>query len=184
MPKATNVKNIVYHCSAGFSLIPAIERFWKSKGWKSKGYHVIIYLDGTIWYLDANGNYTTDESKVDFSKITNGVLGFNDSTIHICCIGGIDRATGKGKDTRTDAQKKSIDYATQLAINWLKKNGKDVTKNFGIVGHYDYAKDTNNSGVIETWERNKECPSWDVINSDVHYLYSSKDRYGKLPTQK
>jgi N-acetylmuramoyl-L-alanine amidase len=184
MPKAINVRNIVYHCSAGFSLIPDIERFWRSKGWKSKGYHVIIYLDGTIWYLDVNGNYTTDESKVDFSKITNGVLGFNDSAIHICCIGGIDRATRKGKDTRTDEQKKSIDYTTQLAINWLKKNGKDVTKNLGVVGHYDYAKDGNNNGVIETWERNKECPSWDVIGSDYHYLYSSKDRYGKLPTQK
>jgi hypothetical protein len=66
----------------------------------------------------------------------------------------------------------------------VKENGKDVTKDLGIVGHFDYSKDGNNNGTIEKWERVKECPSFDVIGSDIHYLYSSEDRYNKLPTEK
>jgi len=56
-----------------------------------------------------------------------------------------------------------------------------VTKDLGYVGHRDFSNDKNKNGVIESWERNKECPSMDIIGSQEHYLYSSKDRYNKLP---
>jgi len=187
MPLAKNVENICYHCSAGFSLIPDIRNWWKTLGWKNLyGYHIIIYMDGTRWYLDKDGNYTTDETKLDLTKITNGVGGFNSNTIHICTIGGIEKIGKefKPKDTRTPEQIESLHYSTQLVIKWLSDNGKDVTKKLGVVGHYDYSLDKNNTGVIESYERNKACPSWDVIRSDFHYLYSSADRYTKLPTVK
>jgi N-acetylmuramoyl-L-alanine amidase len=171
MPVAKNVSNIVIHCSAGFGDKKAIENFWKSQGWKSPGYHRLIDLNGIVHEL------------APFNAITNGVRGFNDSSIHICYIGGVEKVgnTFKGKDTRTDSQKRGIDYCIQEAIKWLKLNGKDVTKDLGIVGHRDFSKDKNSNGVIESWERIKECPSFEVIGSDIHYLYSSKDRYNKLP---
>ena len=171
MPQAKKVKNIVIHCSAGFGDKNSILAFWKSKGWKTVGYHRLIDLDGIVHEL------------APFTAITNGVLGFNDSTIHICYIGGIERGTLKPKDTRTAKQIWAIEYCVKEAVEWLRTNGKDITKDLGIVGHRDYSKDANNNGTIESWERIKECPSYDVIGSDMHYLYSSKDRYNKLPTK-
>jgi len=173
MPQAKNTKNIVIHCSAGFGNKQSILNFWKSLGWKSVGYHRLIDLNGVVHEL------------ADFDEITNGVRGFNDSTIHICYIGGVEKVGNvfKGKDTRTDAQKRAIDYCIQSATKWLINNGKDVTKDLGVVGHRDYSKDGNNNGVIESWERIKECPSFDAIE-EYSGLYSSKDRYNKLPTEK
>jgi N-acetylmuramoyl-L-alanine amidase len=173
MPNAKKVNNIVIHCSAGFGNKQSILNFWKSLGWKSVGYHRLVDINGIVHEL------------ANFDAITNGVRGFNDSTIHICYIGGVERGNvNKAKDTRTDSQKRGIDYAIQEAIKWLKKNGKDVTKDLGIVGHFDFSKDGNNNGTIESWERIKSCPSFEVIGSDIHFLYSSKDRYNKLPTEK
>lgn len=188
MPKAINVKNIALHCSAGYAGIDAVVKFWKTK-WKNPyGYHWFIETDGTIWWLTANGTYSTDETKVDFTKITNGVLGFNDTLINGCYQGGIknlgtkEKPIYKGVDTRTDEQKRSIDYCIQKSITWLEANGKDITKDLGIVGHRDYSKDGNNNGTIESWERIKECPCFDPIE-EYGYFYGSADRYGKLPTQ-
>ena len=187
MPQAKNVNNIVKHCTAGFGLIPAIQNHWKRLGWRTGGYLAIIYPDGTIWWLMADGwNYTTDVSKADFTKVTNGVKGFNKWIMNYAYVGGVERVGNifKAKDTQTDAQKKSEQIVIQTFIKWLKDNGKDITKNLGLVGHYDFSKDTNNNGVIESWERIKECPSVVVIGTNEHYLYSSKDRYNKLPTEK
>lgn len=188
------IHNIVIHCSAGFSLIPSIENFWykpKSKGglgWKNPGYHIIIYEDGTIWYVTKNKSYSTDKSKWYPQIVTNGVKGYNSNIINICYIGGVENIGTKEKpiwkasDTRTDAQKWGIEKCIIETIYWLKDNGKDISKNLGIVGHRDYSIDNNKNGVIESWERIKECPSFDVIPE--YGWYGSKDRYGKLPTVK
>ena len=169
------VNNIVIHCSAGFGNVESIKRFWKNTlGWKSPGYHRIIDLNGTIHNL------------LDFSKISNGVKGYNSSIINICYIGGVENVGTKekpvwrGKDTRTDAQKQSLHEVIQEAIQWLKANGKDITNELGVVGHRDFSKDNNSNGVIESWERIKECPSFDAI-AEYSGLYASPDRYDKLP---
>lgn len=169
--KATDVKYIVLHCSAGFGDPEAIQRYWKERlGWKSPGYHILIDLDGVPHQLS------------DFTKQTNGVRSFNDCSIHICYIGGIEKVNGKyvAKDTRTLEQNVALHKAIQQAIKWLKDNGKDITKDLSIVGHRDFSKDKNGNGVIESWERMKECPSFSVIDT-FGYLYSSGDRYNKLP---
>jgi N-acetylmuramoyl-L-alanine amidase len=190
MPQASKVSNIVIHCQAGFGTLQSMIAFWKSKGWRSAGYHFWIETNGTIWWLTKNGTYSTDKTQVDFTKITNGVLGHNNTIINGCYQGGVENLgtaknpIWKAKDTRTPQQNRGLDEAIQEAISWLKANGKDVTKNLGIVGHFDFSPDKNGTGVIESFERIKECPSFNVIKSDLHYLYSSKDRYGKLPTQK
>jgi len=187
MNRAHQINNIVKHCTAGFALIPAIQTFWKSIGFKTAGYLAIIYQDGTIWWLMKDGwNYTTDVSLADFTKITNGVKGFNQFIMNYAYVGGVEKVGNKfiPKDTQTPLQLKAEHIVIQTFIKWLKANGKDVTKNLGLVGHFDFSPDKNGSGIIESWERIKECPSTVVIGSDIHYLYSSPDRYNKLPTQK
>tara|TARA_R110000850_G_scaffold277151_1_gene424849 strand:- start:41539 stop:42060 length:522 start_codon:yes stop_codon:yes gene_type:complete len=171
MPQASNVNNIVIHCSAGFGNREAIERFWYDVlKWRSPGYHRLIEVDGTIHKI------------ADFSAITNGVRGYNDSTIHICYVGGVEpEDVKKARDTRNGLQKYGIEKCITEAVHWLKSNGKDITADLGIVGHRDFSKDGNANGVIESWERIKECPSFDVIGTLQHYLYSSNDRYNKLP---
>ena len=189
MSRATQINNIVIHCSAGFGNVSSIQNFWKNTlKWKSKGYHFIIDTDGTIYYLFSNSEkngYTTDESELNLELITNGVMSFNSSTIHITYIGGVEnigtdkKPIWKGKDTRTDKQKQSIEKCIQKAIKWLKDNGKDITKNLGIVGHRDFSQDKDKNGVIASWERIKECPCFDAILE--YMMYASKDRYSKLP---
>lgn len=175
MPEATRVKNIVIHCSAGFGNRASIEAYWKNVlEWDNPGYCRLVAVDGTIHKL------------ADFSAITNGVYGYNGSTIHICYIGGVENIgtkknpIWKAKDTRNAEQIISLHSCIREAIYWLKDNGKDITVDLGIVGHRDFSKDQNANGVIESWERIKECPSWDVIR-ELTYLYASSDRYNKLP---
>jgi len=192
MTRATQINNIVIHCSAGFGNVASIQFFWKNTlKWKSKGYHFIIDTDGTIYYLFSNSEkngYTTDASKLNLELITNGVMSFNSSTIHITYIGGVEnigttkKPIWKGKDTRTSAQKQSIEKCIQISVNWLKSKGKDVNKNLGIVGHRDFSPDKDKNGIIAKWERIKECPCFDAILE--YMMYASKDRYSKLPISK
>lgn len=190
MSRAPKIRGIVYHCSAGYSGVMSIEGFWRRPkpsglGWRGKGYHIIIELDGTTWYLKdpyAVHGYSKDPADVNFEVVTNGVGGFNSELINMCTIGGVDpNDVSKPLDSRTPEQVGALHRSTQLAIDWLANNGKDITVDLGIYGHREYSKDSNSNGVIEAWERMKECPSWNVITSDFHHLYSSTDRYGKLP---
>jgi N-acetylmuramoyl-L-alanine amidase len=180
MPKATAVKNIVIHCSAGFGNVESIKKFWRDTlGWRSPGYHIIVDLDGNLNQI------------AEFTAITNGVEGHNSDSIHICYIGGVEVAgknqkTGqniyKGKDTRTDAQKLGIIKAITRAQDWLKANGKDVKKDLSVVGHRDFSKDQNGDGIIASWERIKECPSFDAMRE--YTFFTSKNRLNLLPTVK
>lgn len=154
MRTAKGIKYIAIHCSAGFGKRESIEAFWKTKGWKSPGYHRLIEVDGTIHKL------------LDFSKTSNGVLGFNEQTINICYVGGVEnkgtaqQPIWKAKDTRTEAQKTAIKSCIKEAQEWLKNNA-NINKII-IQGHRDFSPDLNKNGIIESWERIKECPSFDA----------------------
>jgi N-acetylmuramoyl-L-alanine amidase len=172
------ITNIVIHCTAGHQNADKVQDYFTrpvskgGRGWKTGGYHRIIDKDGTI-----NKMY-------DFSVVTNGVKGHNEDTIHIAYVGGVDIFdVTKAKDTRNVYQKPSIDTCIQEAIEWCRAQGQDVTVNLGVVGHRDFSKDNNANGVIESWERIKECPSFDVI-PEYGFIYSSNDREGKLPFEK
>lgn len=171
MPKATHVNNIVVHCTAGFGDLDSVLRYWqKELGWRSPGYHRLIDLDGDIHDL------------ANFSEIVNGVYGWNRKTLHVSYIGGVDPDDLKtALDTRTIAQKRSIKLVLAEMLEWLFDNGKDITKNLGVVGHYQFY-DKNNNGIIDPFEMLKECPSFNPI---LEYCkYASFDRQGKLPTDK
>lgn len=187
MRKAQDIKAICWHCTAGYSHIPAIEDFWKrpknkgGAGWRfSKGYVGIVDLAGNKWYLK-NGRldrgYTTNIEECNWLEITNGVSGFNELLINLSYIGGVDpKNVKKAMDSRTPNQKAAMLEMTYEAIMWLKNHGKDVTKDFDIYGHRDFSKDQNNNGVIEPWERIKECPSFSVTE-EIGWITNTK----KLP---
>ena len=149
MPTANKIKYIFIHCSAGYSGRKGIEAFWKSKGWKSPGYHRLVEVDGKI------------EKLADFSTNTNGVLGYNDKSIHICYVGGVEKKNvNKALDSRTPEQKESLIECIEEAKKWIKDNGN--TSKIIVLGHRDASPDKNGNGVIESWERIKECPSFDA----------------------
>jgi N-acetylmuramoyl-L-alanine amidase len=127
-----NIKYIVVHCTAtpADQKIENIKWYWREiKKWKAPGYHYIIKKDGTVVRLQ------------DEEKIANGVAGYNEVSVHISYIGGID-ASGKPFDTRTKAQQESLfDMIMELSEKYPKAE---------ILGHRDFP------GV------KKACPSFDV----------------------
>lgn len=200
MPKPQKVKYIVIHCTAGFSKPKGIERFWRNTlNWRYKGYSVIINTNGDIYVLEYNSrkngyfkiNYSdiincsgedevyTEKFKKAFSFITNGVKGFNNNSIHISYIGGVDKNNvNKAVDTRTEEQKKSLVFCIEKAKNVLKE-ALNKEPEVLVCGHRDFSNDKNGSGVIESWERIKECPSFDAISEYEKYTHSNLK--GKLP---
>lgn len=126
------IKYIAIHCSGTVPnvKIENIQAYWKRvRGWSQPGYHVIIKADGEAVQL------------LPYDKVSNGVAGYNSRTINICYLGGTD-AAGKAKDTRTDAQKATMER--------LVKELKSKHPNATILGHRDFP------GV------KKACPSFDV----------------------
>jgi len=99
------IERIFVHCTAGpqTQTIETIKNYWKVHNkWKNPGYHYIIKPDGEIVQLQ------------DESKSSNGVAGYNSTSINVCYIGGVDEQ-GRPVDNRTDAQKASlIRILTQL----------------------------------------------------------------------
>ncbi|NIK13171.1 N-acetylmuramoyl-L-alanine amidase [Alkalibacillus sp. S2W] len=70
------VNHIVRHHSATTSgNVNTFERYWRSKGWETGGYHEIILRDGTV------------ERCYDWNVIANGVKGHNSDSYHICLVG-------------------------------------------------------------------------------------------------
>ena len=131
------IKRIFVHCTAGpqNQKIEDILNYWKKvRGWKDPGYHYIIKADGEVVQLQPE------------NKPSNGVQGYNSTSINVCYIGGVDKQ-GRPVDNRTDAQKASL--ATVL---------RDLHKRFPnaeIMGHRDiWGSDKSK------WK--KMCPCFDV----------------------
>ena len=144
-----NIKRIFIHCSAGFGGVESIKRYWKSIGWKSVGYHRIIAEDGEVFQL------------APYDQVTNGVKYYNSTSIHICYIGGVNKQdVNKAEDTRTDAQKEALLCEIDNALNFLS-DYQDISK-VEILGHRDISPDKNLNGKVDSWERIKECPSFDA----------------------
>jgi len=144
------INRIFIHCSAGYGNVAAIKRFWKETlGWKQVGYHYFIYIDGKV------------ERLAPLATVTNGVGGYNADSIHISYQGGVDpKNYNKAVDTRTPEQKAAILSVLQEVFTQLKETQE--IDHIKILGHRDVSKDKNGNGVIEPWERIKECPSFDA----------------------
>lgn len=142
------ITHLVVHCTAGRQTQTAtdiVAYHKKTLKWRNPGYHYIIEADGNI--------VQTLQDK----DISNGVAGKNSHIINVAYIGGIDPTTGKAIDNRTGAQKNSL----VMLLRELKSKYPRAK----IVGHRDLAStDSNGNGIIDPWERVKECPCFDAIN--------------------
>jgi N-acetylmuramoyl-L-alanine amidase len=169
MSRAKNIRYIVVHCQAGHGTLQSMQAFWKdSLGWNSPGYNTWIDYDGTPHKLS------------DYNTPTNGVKGFNSQILNVCYRGGVLHENVKqAADTRTQAQKNALLQEIMSMMNWLYENGNDL-QNVMIIGHYHFSNDKNKNGVIESWERIKECPSFDAYKEYEDLMMKENPMYHKL----
>ena len=139
-----NIQYIVVHCTASPQHwgVAELNRVFKQRGFKRPGYHYVVTKDGVVNPMESEERYS------------NGVKGFNMVTINVAYVGGID-STGKGVDNRTPEQKE--------ALKELLKKLKAKYPKAKIQGHRDFSEDKNGNGIIDPWERIKECPCFDAI---------------------
>lgn len=126
------INEIIVHCSATPEdkdyTVKDIRTWHLQRGFNDIGYHYIIYRDGSI-------HQGRSENKVGAHCTDH-----NSNSIGICYIGGCARDGKTPKDTRTEAQKKSL-------ISLLKEL-KNKYPNASIHSHKDFA--------------NKACPSFEA----------------------
>lgn len=131
-PSGRRITEIIVHCTAtpaGKDFTVADIKAWHLKrGFSDIGYHYVIYRNGAIHYgRDVNiaGAHT---------------VGHNTNSIGVCYVGGCARDGKTPKDTRTQAQKDSLEFIlTDLRAKYPTAK---------IYGHRDFA--------------NKACPSFDA----------------------
>lgn len=112
------INKIVVHCTATQQSIDiqSIINYWKNTvKWKNNGYHYII---------EANGNTV---QLTDLEHVANGASGYNQNSIHIAYIGGIDYKRIP-IDNRTSEQKISL----KILIMKLVSKFPEAE----ILGHY------------------------------------------------
>lgn len=146
MNNPRNIKYIAVHCTAGSqrTTIPDLLAVFKSRGFKAPGYHYVISADGVIHQL------------LGEDQVSNGVKGFNSVSINVAYIGGVISQEGvlKSVDNRTPEQKASL----RKLLEALKQRYPQAV----IQGHRDFSPDTNGNGVVDPWERIKDCPCFDA----------------------
>ena len=140
-----NIDSIIVHCSATKAgqdfTATDIDRWHRERGFNGIGYHYVICLDGKL------------EKGRDVALAGAHCKGWNEQSIGICYIGGLDE-NGRPADTRTNAQKRvlyQIIMDLQREYNILQ-----------VLGHRDTSPDLNGDGVIEPYEYVKACPCFDV----------------------
>lgn len=145
------INYIVVHCTAtpeGRALsVEQIRRDHRAHGWADIGYHYVVTLDG----LPHLGR--------DVDIAGSHVKGHNADSIGVAYVGGLENKPIayeklKAKDTRTEVQKAEL-LSLLMDLRKLYPSAK-------IVGHRDFSEDKNGNGIIDPWERIKECPSFDA----------------------
>ena len=141
-----SITHLFVHCTAGNQNTTPKELlnfFYNVKKWKRPGYHYVVSADGSVTQLWPE------------SKYSNGVKGMNPNSINVAWIGGVTKQHPNGIDNRTDAQKVGL---RNLLTELKRKYPKAV-----IMGHRDTSEDKNHNGIIDPWERIKECPCFDAM---------------------
>ena len=131
------VRFIVLHYSATYADqdlgVEDIRKMHLDRGWNDVGYHYIIKRDGTV-----------QKGRAD-SVVGAHVAGHNTGSLGICCIGGLERATGPnvGVDNRTDAQK--------AATIRLVRDLLAIHPGAQVVGHRDLAPTLCPGFDVRSW---------------------------------
>ena len=140
-----NIDSIIVHCSATKAgqdfTATDIDRWHRERGFNGIGYHYVVRLDGKL------------EKGRDVSLAGAHCKGWNERSVGICYIGGLD-ANGRPADTRTNAQKRVL-YQIIMDLQWEYNI-------LQVLGHRDTSPDLNGDGVIEPYEYVKVCPCFDV----------------------
>lgn len=140
------IKYIFVHCTAGDqNTTPQqlLDFFYRVKKWSRPGYHYVVNKDGIVTQLWGEDKYS------------NGVKGLNMNSINVAWIGGATKSHPNGIDNRTTAQKS--------ALREVMKELKRKYPKAKIMGHRDTSEDKNHNGIIDPWERIKECPCFDAM---------------------
>lgn len=94
------IDEIIIHCSAtprGRDVTVAeIARWHRQRGFRTVGYHFVIYLDGSVHRgrpIEQEGAHCT---------------GHNANSIGVCYVGGVEADGVTAADTRTDAQRLAL----------------------------------------------------------------------------
>ena len=116
------INEIIIHCAdtpAGRdNTVADITAWHKDRGFRTIGYHYVIYRDGSI------------HTGRPVQEIGAHCKGHNAHSIGICYIGGLD-CNGKPKDTRTPQQKQSLkELVARLKAKYPKAT---------VHGHNEYA---------------------------------------------
>ena len=117
------IDKIIIHCSAtpeGREVTAAdITRWHRERGFRTIGYHYVVYLDGTVVCgrpVEETGAHC---------------LGQNRNSIGVCYIGGLDRRSLLPADTRTPAQKEAL----RRLVERLRKEYPEAS----VHGHREFA---------------------------------------------
>lgn len=139
------IKYIVVHCTATkqTASVASILNDWKRKGWKNPGYHFLVEADGAHHIL------------LKIGEVSNGVKGYNNVSINIAYVGGLD-SQGNALDNMTASQR----WKLQQIIDGLLVHFPSAK----VVGHRDLSPDTNKNGKVDPYEWLKACPCFDVTS--------------------
>lgn len=136
---------IIIHCSATRAdrdiTAKDIHSAHIVRGFSSWGYHYYIRKSGIV------------EPMRSIEEPGAHARGYNRNSIGICYEGGLD-ANGRPADTRTPHQC----AAMYKLVDELKCRFPEAT----VLGHRDLSPDKNYNGIIDPWERIKECPCFEV----------------------
>ena len=94
------IERIFVHCTASAqkTTVSGILAECRQKGWRYPGYHYLVSPDGTVTQL------------LDEKLVSNGVQGYNATSINVAYIGGIRKESRKivPVDNRTPEQKAAL----------------------------------------------------------------------------
>jgi len=137
---------IVVHCSASpptsdlsASAIRAIHV--NERKFSDIGYHYVIRRNGDL------------EAGRPENQVGAHVQGFNNVSIGICLVGGIN-ARGAAENNFTEEQF----FSLHVLLEKLQERYPQAS----IVGHRDLSPDKDGDGVVEKHEWLKSCPCFDV----------------------
>ena len=117
------IDKILIHCTATpegrHVTVDQVTQWHRARGFRTIGYHYLIYLDGSV-----HAGRPEDE-------VGAHCTGQNAHSIGVCYVGGIDANTLHPKDTRTPAQRESL----QRLVSELQQRFPGAT----VHGHNEFA---------------------------------------------